>query len=322
VADIATNLIDSDASYAVVPRSELRTPLGTAAAIAGQGSGATANNLTALNATEGTKLGAIEAQADVTKKIVGPPTSAVQAKSGGTFETGVLPKMIALNLRNSLGTNLTATATWGVTVAGGSATATIPVDAGNAVLTVSALGAKTTFVVTASIGGVVVDTFTHVMDRIVATGAAGGTGTTGGTSNNASIGGSEDSSSYDGSVIAGPMRVKAGSGGQIACTAAYAFDCTNDLIDLSVHAFAKWQWSTVGGVMADIDAEAQSTTPASVEKDGNTYYRSPGEGSSAATKTGLTNGVEYDVRLVARVAEASRTLIFSNGGGNAQAVGS
>jgi hypothetical protein len=62
-----------------------------AAAISGQGSGATANNLSQLNASEGAKLGGIEAGADVTanaQRSIVPQFPVIEIKQGEAGHTG------------------------------------------------------------------------------------------------------------------------------------------------------------------------------------------------------------------------------------------
>lgn len=76
---------------AAVTLDNFKTPLGTSAALANQGTGATANTLAELNAGEGAKLTGIEAGADVTataQRSILPQFPVIEIKQGEAGHTG------------------------------------------------------------------------------------------------------------------------------------------------------------------------------------------------------------------------------------------
>jgi hypothetical protein len=276
-------------------------------------------------AEEAYKTAKGELSATVKKTISGPPTSSVTAKSDGTFDAGILPKVVSFTLVNDLGQDITAAAAFAATLKSGSAAfaAALTIANGRAQLSVSGLDVTSTFEIGASIGGVVVDRVQHVMEKVQPNGASGSTGT-GGTSASAAISGSYSSSVYGAYLTSDWIRAKAGSNGRVDCTLPYQFVCVDNVNASNLHSFVKWHWRPIGGAAADIAAEIQSTLPASVTSEGGGIYtREPGSGGCTAAKTGLTPGTEYEFRPYARSGTSGRLLSWSGqGGASAQCVGS
>jgi hypothetical protein len=95
-----------------------RTGENTAAAIAGQGAGATANNLSELNLGEGAKLGGIEAGADVTTNAVpsveGPKSISFDVDAAGVLSPGSQVPRTLQFIRKRGNTDVSASTTWSI----------------------------------------------------------------------------------------------------------------------------------------------------------------------------------------------------------------
>jgi hypothetical protein len=101
-----------------VDRASDRTGENTAATIIGQGTGATANNLTGLNPTEGGKLTGIEAGADVTANatpiLEGPSSVSFDVDSAGALDpAGQVPLTLQF-IRKRGNTDVSTSTTWSI----------------------------------------------------------------------------------------------------------------------------------------------------------------------------------------------------------------
>lgn len=101
-----------------VDRASDRTGENTAGAIVGQGTGATANNLTGLNPTEGGKLGGIETGADVTAGAVpsmeGPASISFDVDGAGALSPGSQVPRTLQFIRKRGNTDVSTSTTWSI----------------------------------------------------------------------------------------------------------------------------------------------------------------------------------------------------------------
>ena len=145
----------------------------TAAAIAGQGTGATANNLTGLNPTEGSKLGGIEAGADVTANAVpsleGPASVNFDVDSAGALDpAGQVPRTLQF-IRKRGNTDVSATTTWSIVSPVNVTLGTIT----NGGVNVTAVAAGlSNFTVRSVRDGVTLDLLVNVIKNTIAAGVA------------------------------------------------------------------------------------------------------------------------------------------------------
>ncbi len=292
---------------AVATLANFRTGLGIAAAIAGQGSGATASSLSQLNTGEGAKLATIEMAADVTMQVNGGKSVTVSFDYTGTAKAGQLPVNAPFQLVRGIGTDVTSSASWTASLKSGLATFSIGATTG--VLTVSALLSDAVIEVTAAyLGSLRKNSLSMIksLDPPPQTGGAGGT-----TASSSTI--SATSGSVYGAANTPLLTVKTGSAGRID------FTCPADFYRLSngtSYAFGKWQWRAVGGTMADVAAEVGADFSAFTNTGDFTY--DPGHIEVTMSKTGLAIGTNYEVHLFLRGSTAG-TL---NWDGTATAVGS
>lgn len=145
----------------------------TAAAIIGQGTGATANNLTGLNPTEGAKLGGIEAGADVTANAVpsleGPASVTFDVDSGGALSPGSQVPRTLQFVRKRGNTDVSTTTTWSIISPVNVTLGTI--TNGGVNITAIAVG-NSSFTVRSVRDGVTIDLLVTVVKNTIAAGGA------------------------------------------------------------------------------------------------------------------------------------------------------
>jgi len=242
--------------------------------------------------------------ADVTiGSPVGLATIKLAADYQGVVKAGQLPKTIYYTLAEGEGTNVTTLAVWSVVVKGGSITCAIGVATG--ALSITALASDAIIELTATYNGATRSVTVTVLaekDAPPVTGSGAGTSATDSTITGVS------STAYS-TAKAGPLTVKAGSGGSVNLSAPLEFARPIDG-NGTRDAYGKWQWRVVGGSWADVSAEVLSTSPAFVT--GYPFEPESYNGfiSIAPTKSGLTAGTDYEFQLLLRCAGTATVLDF------------
>lgn len=249
-----------------------------------------------------------EDKADVTYTFAGPPSSEVVAKADGTFDTGVLAAGAQAGTVTSGGADVTSTMTFAYSVKSGTGTASVALSNGKAVLTPLTLPETSVFEVTASLGGTVRAKWIHTMKKTLAAGTSGSTGSGSGTSASGPISGSSNSTTPV--ALTGIITVKAGANGQIACNAASEY-VRQETTSGNATGAAVWRWRAVGGSFADITTAVTGTAAVTVPGD----PQEAGVVSCNMTKTGLTNGTDYELQLYGYRTSGTGTLSFYGQGG-------
>ncbi len=239
-----------------------------------------------------------------------PAATTVNADFAGTVLAGQLPRSLQATRKRG-DTDVSATTSWSIATQG--CTATIS-SAGLVQITACA---NTGWIdVTSDRDGVTLSQRITVTKQLGSPPSAGGGGaTTASDSSFALI----DSASY-GTVHGGPMTVRAGSAGQVALTAPLGFAADPDAVG-SYGLRGKWQWRPVGGTWADVASEISELLADVVfdpENGDPIYSLNSGYIEVTQTKTGLTNGTDYEFRLLLR--NPSGTTVRSITSGTATAV--
>jgi hypothetical protein len=257
-----------------------------------------------------TKKWAGETGADIAADPVGQAIIEIAADHTGVPKAGELPKTVPYKLFR-FGAQVTSGATWVRIALSGNVTTSIS-GTGTGTLEISGPNnaslsdeSEVRIVAQPSSGS---PRYLDVKIKRVkdspptgSTGGSGNPGTTASTSTIATI------SSTSHGVIAGPIRVKAGTGGQIRCTFPASFKRTSASTGQTGE-LAKVQWSAVGGVMADVVAETASSSNAETTNNpGDPTMQMAGSINVDVTLTGRTSGVEYDVQLLGRKSDVSGT---------------
>lgn len=245
--------------------------------------------------------------ADVTLLVTGDKTVQLAFEYTGAIKTDELPLDANFKLIAGASSDVTTSATWTATLKSGAATFSIGAATGT--LNVTAFSSDAVIEVKATLGSKVrVGALTLVKKQDPP--PASGTGS--GTSASASINTSGITSTY-GTSPTGVLTTKAGTGGQVVCSASVDFSkVSNGTVD----AYGKWQWRVVGGSFADITSEVFSSNPA-VRTGAPEPSNEQGLLTVNMTKTGLTSGTNYEFQFLMRSAGAN-----INASGYASAVGS
>ena len=235
-----------------------------------------------------------EDNAEVQMEITGSASTDVLYNYDGTAKTGQLPKTLTFKLiRSGTGTDVTASATWGVTVTKGTGSATPNAIAGKIDVASPISTDELELDVTADFGGKLRHFTAKVVKKPDPPPGPGGGGS-GGTSDNDSTIAPTTASTYS-PVNAGPMTVKAGSTGVVNLSFPGSFTrATNG----SGSSAGKWQWRAIGGTFADVAPETGSSASSFTNVPDGTY--DPGSIFVSEAKTGLTPGTDYEFRLLLR----------------------
>jgi hypothetical protein len=322
----------------------LRTSLGTAAAVTGQGPGATAAAAAVLNeniATRGllsarpasgvftgqlyyaTDTGqqfewtssAWALRADITAQsqlTIAATTQSViiNCNSAGVPAAGQLPRTVGLTLK--LGnTVVSADAAWSI-VSAGAATATVDdtatAAAGN--LTVTALPSNADVIVSATYGGVTLR-ITVSFNRLLAPPPVSGSG--GGTS--ASDTSIVDPASTSFTVVSDDLTVTTGSGGQVRLVANVDY---NNFGGIGQRIIGRWQ-RNISGTWTDVGTEVSGKDSyRELDAESGSNFDFPGTLSIDQIITGLGASTSQSFRLRTRRSAGTRWSVY----GSATATGS
>ena len=255
-----------------------------------------------LAVVQGSDIG-VENGADVTANHAPttncPTPTTVQADYTGTVSGGQLPRDIACT-RKAGNTSVTTSTTW--SIAATNCTATIGSATG--VVNITAVAASGYIDVTSVYGGVT------IVDRIIVTKvtatppASGGSGAS--SAYDTSIN-SATSTSY-GSANAGTLTVTAGAAGTVTLSAYLDTSITSGT---GTSCKGKWQWRIVGGSWADVTTEISSGANATTSDTGWIDV--------AMSKTGLTNGSDYEFQLLLRINSGTGNPLYFSGTASAVA---
>lgn len=250
-----------------------------------------------------------ELDADVTYEIVGPSAVDVASKSDGTYQTGVLAAAAQSFVVLTRAGDVTATLTYSVIVKSGSGTASIAISNGKAVLTPLSLPETTIFEISALLGGAVRDKHVLTMNQKRPPPASGSTGSGSGTASSASITGT--SASTTPTTLSSIITAKAGATGQVECSAGVGYVRQEGTSGIAVGA-AVWRWRVVGGTFVDVAAANVGSTASTIAGE----PQEEGYVGCSMTKTGLTNGTDYEFQLMGYRNSGSGTLSFYGSGGS------
>jgi hypothetical protein len=224
----------------------------------------------------------------------------IYADSTGTVKTGQLPKNVSLTASKG-NMAVTTAGAWSRTVTSG---ITCTIGSATGILAISAFtGTDVRVPISFVYGGVTRTATVHVLKQLDPPTSSGGGGATGGTTASTTTLGDTTGTSYDTTnAVSGVLTVTAGTGGQVACSASFAFWRVSGTG--STGAFGKWIWRVPAGVWADITTEVQETDVCS-STSGN--IDSEGTITVSHTKTGLTSGSSYEFRFLWRRRNVSGT---------------
>jgi hypothetical protein len=219
----------------------------------------------------------------------------IYADSSGTVKTGELPRDVGITASIGL-SSITSAGSWSRTAVTG---VTCTIGAGTGILNITALTVnEATIPVTFTYNGITRSVNVHII-RQDDPPTTGGTGGTGGTSASTTSLGVTSTNNATGATASAIMQVKAGSGGQITCSAPLFFKRTPGTAAGVTGAQGKWQWRVVGGTFADIAAAGSDSWDAqTIVNAGDPTQNQSGSISVTQTKLGLTNGTTYEVQFV------------------------
>jgi len=239
--------------------------------------------------TTGSQIGVYDGTTNV------PTPTTVQADYTGAVISGQLPRDIACT-RKAGNTDVTTSATWSISATGCTAT----IGAATGIVNITAVASSGYIDVTSVYASIT------LVNRIVVTKvnasppASGGSGSS--SAYDSTVTGT-GSTSY-GSANAGTLTVTAGAAGQVDLSAPLETFVPSGTVGCK----GKWQWRVVAGSWADVASEISSLASATASD--------PGYIEVNMSKTGLTNGVDYEFQLLMRLASAG-SMTFS---GTASAV--
>ncbi len=242
----------------------------------------------AWNLTGGT--GKPEDSADVTSYIDGIAEVIINADSSGAVLAGQVPKATAYKFIRS-NADLTTSAAWSVTVLSGTISASI--GAATGVLSINTSGGVLTtgkVKITATYNGVArTKEIIITKNSAVASTGGGSGGGTGGTGQNATITGTQTSTTPVVIISPTSMTVNAGSLGQVTLTADYTYTSSGTSPkDMTT----RWQ-RNIASVWTDVGSARVSDSQAYDEVGGGNVE---GYGSHSETITGLganTTGLQF-----------------------------
>jgi len=235
----------------------------------------------------------------------------VVADHTGAILSGQLPRVVqAVRQRGDL--DVSASTSWSVSTENVTAT----VSASGRV-TISAVTTTGWVDVTGERDGVgLTERIAVIVDQLPPPSSGSGGGTSASDSTIATV----DSATY-GTVHAGPLTVRTGTAGEVACSAPLDFVAEATAPTGSYGLRGKWQWRGPLGTWADIAAEiSESATSVVIFIPADSAYEATGGFLSVAqTKTGLTPATDYEFQLLLRTPSGTKPRYPS---GTASAVGS
>jgi hypothetical protein len=241
--------------------------------------------------------------------IVASPIN-VFADSTGAPKAGEISKVVTAKLRR-LGAFLTSGVTWTATLLSGNATFTIS-GTGTATLTITGpndatLALESVIQLKGSYAGVERSVNVSILRQDDPPTNSGAGGTNPGTTASTTTLGATSGTTYGGSAESAILRCKAGTAGQVVCTAPLTFKRTPGTADGETQGIGKWQWRVVGGSFADITTEVSGGTAQTVTNSPDPTVNMAGSLSVNMTKTGLTSGTDYEFKFLWRRADISGT---------------
>lgn len=244
---------------------------------------------------------AISTTDGATSVIIDPTNDIIiHADYTGTILTGELPRAVPLTA--SIGLNdVTTLGTWTRSATVG---VTCTIGASTGVLSITAFGVSEALIpVSFSYEGVVRTALVHVVKQNSTTGGGGtGGGGSGGTTATTGTLGNTAGVSYNTSTaVSATITAAAGSGGKVALTADVSYKATDG--ESGPATWGKWQWRVVGGTFADVGAEIHDQFEPDytvINESTGSFRYSPGQLTVNQTKTGLTNGTNYEFRFLWR----------------------
>jgi hypothetical protein len=232
-------------------------------------------------------------------EIVGPLRVDIAGNSDGTVKSGQLTKTVNFAAKVGIGT---VAATFTRTVLSGSITCTIGSSTG--VLSITAFsGTLAKVQIDATYNGV---TKTIIVEIVLVPDAPPVTGSGGGSSASQSVSGSISSNSY--STVYAEFIVTAGSNGQVALSAPLTYYNHGGTVPYSERAKGKWQWRVIAGSYADVTTEITGDYAVGYDDDLFGDVHDAGSIAVSMTKTSLTNGTDYQFKLLLRTENASINL--------------
>lgn len=256
-----------------------------------------------------TGAGKPEDNADVTANAV--PTLSVAAATtinadfAGAVLSGQLPRAIQATRKRG-DADVSASTSWSLAAQG--CTATI----GSAGLVEITACSASGWIDVVSLRDSVTLSARITVNRVLGTPPSGG-GSGAATASDSTIA-NVTSASY-GTVHGGPLVVRAGAAGQVALTAPLSFSTATAGGAGTFGLRGKWQWRPVGGTWADVAAEISEQAVDEVYDEGGGAFYSLGSGyiEVSQTKTGLTNGTDYEFQLLLRNPSGTRTRFIFDG---------
>lgn len=256
-----------------------------------------------------------EPGADVTSFIASNPGSpiVIRADTSGVPKSGELSKVVNLSLIRH-GINVTSGVVWSVTRLSGNATSTIT-GTGNGLLTItgpndSTLSLETQLRIKAVQAGITRTADIKIIRSDDPPTSGASSGSTGGTASSTSTLANTQGTSYLDAASSATITCKAGSNGQVNCTAPLTYRrVATSPAEGNTGCYAKWQWRVPNGTWADIAAEVQDSTVSSTIYDNEfgTYTTEAGTISASATKSSLTPNSDYEFRLLWRRRDVTGT---------------
>ena len=257
--------------------------------------------------TQGTDIG-VENGATVDANIALELPVVIFADATGTPKAGELSKVLGPKLIRN-GVALTSGVTWSGALQSGNATFTIS-GSGTATFTItgpnnSTLANESVIRLTAAYLGITRTLDVKVVRQNDPPTNAGGGSNPGTTASTTTLSQATATSYPNGESAV--LTCKAGTAGQVACTAPLAFKRTPGTATGLTGAFGKWQWRVPAGTWADIAAEVASSLDAETEGgvSGEPTLNFAGSLSVSMTKTGLTSGADYEFKLLWRKVDVS-----------------
>lgn len=230
------------------------------------------------------------------------PDVYIYASSTGVVKAGELPRDVQIKASQG-GVDVTTLGTWSRSTTGG---ITCTMGAATGILNITAFTSKEANIpITFTYLGVTRTAKVHVVRvddaaEVSGGGGGGGGGGSSGTSGSTTTLANTNGTSY-GTGVSGTIKAVAGPAGQVVCVAPIDFKRVNSIASVGVTGcFGKWQWRITGGSFADITGGEQADTTPAETVGGAEPYKESGFVSCTRTKTGLTQGTEYEFRFLWR----------------------
>lgn len=245
-----------------------------------------------------------EDNASIDANIIVENPVVIQANETGAPKSGELNRVLAVKLRRN-GTDLTSGVTWAATLMSGNVTFTTS-GTGTLTLTLTgpnsaSLALESTIRITATYGSIQRALLLKVQRQDDPPTNAGGAGGNPGTTATTTTLGNTNGTTYGAGAESAVIRCKAGTAGQVACTAPVTYKRTPGTADGTNAATGKWQWRVVGGSFADITTEiGPGSSAQTITNSGDPTINLSGSMSVNMTKTGLTSGTDYEFKFLWR----------------------